>query len=62
MLWEKENLLVTSNFFSSQSVFQRLVLQACKNKGLFWIGLSNRQQFKNDKIRVKIFKFNSIFR
>ena len=34
-LWEKEKLLVTSNFSFSHSVFKRLVLQTLKNKGLF---------------------------
>ena len=34
-LWEKEKLLVTSNFSFSHSVFKRLVLQKVKNKGLF---------------------------
>ena len=33
--WEKENLLVTSNFSFSHSVFKRLVVQTCKNQGLF---------------------------
>ena len=33
--WEKEKLLVTCNFSFSHSVFKRLVLQTCKNKGLF---------------------------
>ena len=34
-LWEKEKLLVTSNFSFSHSVFKRLVMQTRKNKGLF---------------------------
>ena len=34
-LWEKEKLLVTSNFSFSHIVFQRLTLQTCKNQGLF---------------------------
>ena len=33
--WEK-NLLITSNFSFSHSVFKRLVLQTHKNQGLFW--------------------------
>ena len=37
--WEKEKLLITSNFSFSCSVFKRLVLQTCKNHGLFWKGL-----------------------
>ena len=39
-LWEKEKLLVTSNFSFSHSVFERLVLQTRKNQGLFWKGLT----------------------
>ena len=38
-MWVKEKLLVTSNFFFSHDVFKRLVLQTCKNKGLFGKGL-----------------------
>ena len=34
-LWEKEKLLVTSNFSFSHGVFKRLVLQTRKNQGLF---------------------------
>ena len=34
-LWEKEKLLVTSNFFFSHSVFKRLLQHTSKNKGLF---------------------------
>ena len=41
MLWEKEKLLITSNFSFSHSVFKRLVLQKCKNQGLFGKGFSN---------------------
>ena len=33
-LWEKEKLLVTSNFSFSYSVFKRLLLQTCKLPGL----------------------------
>ena len=39
-LWEKEKLLVTSNFSFSQSVFKRLVMQTRKNQGLFGKGLN----------------------
>ena len=39
-LWEKEKLLVTSNFSFSHCVFKRLVLQTCKNQGLFGKGLT----------------------
>ena len=38
-MWEKEKLLVTSNFSFSHSVFKRLVLQTRKNQGLFGKGL-----------------------
>ena len=38
-LWEKEKLLVMSNFCFSHSVFKRLILQTGKNKGLFGKGL-----------------------
>ena len=40
-LWEKEKLLVTSDFSFSNSVFKRLVLQTHKNQGLFGKGLNN---------------------
>ena len=40
-LWEKEKLLVTSNFSFSHSVFKRLVLQTRKNQGLFGKGLND---------------------
>ena len=39
MLWEKEKLLITSNFSFSHGVFKRLVLQTCKKQGLFGKGL-----------------------
>ena len=35
-LWEKEKLLVTSNFSFSHCVFKSLVLPTRKNKGLFY--------------------------
>ena len=35
ILWEKEKLLVMSNFYFFRSVFKRLVLQIRKNQGLF---------------------------
>ena len=41
-LWEKEKLLVTSNFSFSHSVFKRLVLQTRKNQGLFGKGLKKK--------------------
>ena len=39
-MWEKEKLLVTSNFSFSSSVFKRLVQQTRKDKGLFGKGLT----------------------
>ena len=42
-LWEKEKLLITSNFSFSHSVFKRLVLQTRKNQGLFGKGLRLRE-------------------
>ena len=38
-MWEKEKLLVTSNFSFSHSVFNRPVLQTRENQGLFGKGL-----------------------
>ena len=38
-LWEKEKLLIMSNFSFSHSVFKRLLLQIRKNQGLFGKGL-----------------------
>ena len=38
-MWQKEKLLVTSNFCFSHSVSKRLVLQTRKNQGLFGKGL-----------------------
>ena len=38
-LWEKEKLLVTSNFSFSHGVFKALVLLTGKNQGLFGKGL-----------------------
>ena len=39
-MWEKEKLLVTSNFSFSHIVFKRHVLQTRKNQGLFGKGLA----------------------
>ena len=39
MLWEKEKLLIMSNFAFSHRVFQTLLLQKHKNMGLFEKGL-----------------------
>ena len=38
-MWEKEKLLVTSNFSFSHDVFKKSVLQTRKNKGLLGNGL-----------------------
>ena len=38
-MWEKEKLLVMSNFFFSHRVFNRLELQTQKNQGLSGEGL-----------------------
>ena len=51
-LWEKEKLLVMSNFSFSHSVFKRLVLQTRKNQGLFGKGLSTAvQNIDHDQAR-----------
>ena len=39
-LWEKEKLLLTSNFSFYHSVFKRFLLQTRKNQGLFGKGLT----------------------
>ena len=39
-MWEKEKLLIMSNFSFSNSVFKRLLLQTRKNQGLFGKGLT----------------------
>ena len=41
--WEKEKLLITSNFSFSHSVYKRLVLQTCKSKGLYGNGLKTQR-------------------
>ena len=43
-LWEKEKLLITSNFPYTHNVFKRHILQTGKNKGLFGKGLNCQQQ------------------
>ena len=40
-LWEKEKLLIMSNFSFFQSVFKRLKLKTCKNQYLFGKGLTD---------------------
>ena len=46
--WEKEKLLVTSNFSFYHSVFKRLVLQTCKKPGLVW------ERVKDKKGKVQL--------
>ena len=45
-LWEKEKLLLTSNFSFSHGVFKRLLLQTRKNQGLFGKELNMAEQLK----------------
>ena len=52
-MWEKEKLLVTSNFSFSHSVFKRLVLQTRKNQGLFGKGLTQQTSFKIGRSKMK---------
>ena len=55
-LWEKEKLLVTSNFSFSHSVFKRPVLQTRKNQGLFGKGLNptnNHPERIDKKLKIK---------
>ena len=60
-LWEKEKLLITSNFSFSHGVFKRLELKTHKNQGLFGKGLTDLKIGQNaclDKISDE-FKFGS---
>ena len=43
-LWEKEKLLVTSNFSFSHSVFKSVLLQSRKNQGLFGKALTTLEK------------------
>ena len=52
-LWEKEKLLVASNFSFFHSVFKRLVLQTRKNQGLFRKGLRYQLETLNIYSRSK---------
>ena len=54
-LWEKEKLLITSNFSFSHSVLKRLVLQTCKNLGLFGKGLTTQSQLLANRSKDKGF-------
>ena len=56
-LWEKEKLLVMSNFSFSHSVFKSHVQQTRKNEGLFGKGLSGRRVIL---LATKIDKFPNL--
>ena len=53
-LWEKEKLLVTSNFSFSHSVFKGLVLQTRKTQGLFGRGLKSQKWLTRKMFVYKI--------
>ena len=55
-----EKLLVTNNFSFSHSVFKRIVLQTCKNQGLFGKGLMH-SNILNRKRNVTQIKYNPQF-
>ena len=56
-LWEKEKLLVTSNFSFSHSVFKIVVLQTRKNQGLLGKGLNGKLDIdKTIEFSLKIWK------
>ena len=54
-LSQTSNLLVTSNFSFSHSVFERLILQTCKKQGLFGIGFTNKVQHAEKKWKKKAY-------
>ena len=56
-LWEKEKLLVTSNFSFSHSVFKRPVRQTSENKGLFGKGLIKNTVKMEKLLIMSIFFF-----
>ena len=56
-LWEKEKLLVSSNFSFFHSVFKRPVLQTRKNQGLFGKGL---KVICEDNIKIPPYPFTTI--
>ena len=60
-LWEKEKLLVTSNFSFSLSVFKRLILQTRKNQGLFGKGL-NSDRFLSKRLDLTNKRYRNIIR
>ena len=53
-LWEKEKLLVMSNFSFSHSVFKRSLLQTRKIQGLFGEGLNCSEEENNKGKKKKI--------
>ena len=58
-LWEKEKLLVRSNFSFSHSVFKRLILQTRKNQGLLGKELSKHGFYRRvSRKRVVIREVN----
>ena len=57
-LWEKEKLLITSNFSFPHSVLKRLVLETCKNQGLVGKGLNNDKTI--DWFKLKAFRGDKI--
>ena len=52
-LWEKEKLLIMSNFSFSYSVFKWFLLQTCKNQGLFEKGLNYLQNKTSEKFLIQ---------
>ena len=53
-MWEKEKLLVVSNFSFSHSVFKRLVLQTHKNQRLFGKGLNTKFTSRTNELASPI--------
>ena len=51
-LWEKEKVLIMSNFSFFYSVHKRLVLQARKNQGLFGKGLTDDKILALSKLKA----------
>ena len=58
-LWEKEKLLVTSNFSFFHSVFKRLVSQWRQKVSLCGNGL--RKHFQYNKVKIHFRSFNNPF-
>ena len=55
-LWEKEKLLIMSNFSLSHCVFKRPVFQTRKNQGLLGKGLKGKIFLRERERRGKIYK------